>query len=227
MPRHFHQQLELAKVKLLRMIALADTYLDRSIAAFLNFDAPAAAQLVPLDDELDALENELDELCLKILALEQPVAADLRYIVAAMRLVADLERIGDEAKGLAQQTAQITTGEDKTQLACLKDLAALTQTMYRTAVDSFRTADAGLARQVFTMEQDANALYGRVIEEYFAAKNTLPPDAGTALRLIFSARYLERVCDLSTNIAESTVFVLDGISIKHHWPEENGPAPIA
>lgn len=222
MIRHFHEQLELAKVKLLRMIALGDSYLNQALDAFLRLDRAKAAQLIPLDDDLDRLENELDELCLKILALDQPVAADLRYIVATMRLVSDLERIGDETKGLAQQTALLAAGREFRPVPSLEALAAMTRTMFRTSVDSFRNADAGLARLVFVREEEANALYGEVIEECFAVDNPLIPDPGVALRLIFMARYLERICDLATNVAESTIFVLDGVSIKHHWPGEQG-----
>ena len=219
MIRHFHEQLEHTKIKLLRMIALADKFLNEAVTAFLHCDRATARTLIALDNELDDLENQLDDACLKMLALDQPVAADLRYIVATMRLSTDIERIGDETKGLAQQTAFITSEDPAEHPQSLEKLAHLTQKMFRTSVDSFRNADAGLAREVFALENEANALYKQIIEECLAVDNKLIPDTTTALRLLFIARGLERICDLSTNVAESTIFVLAGVSIKHHWPE--------
>ena len=219
MIRHFHEQLENTKIKLLRMIALADKFLNEAVRAFLDCDGATAKRILDFDNELDDLENELDDACLKMLALDQPVAADLRYIVATMRLSTDIERIGDETKGLAQQTALLTSLETCGHTQSMEDLAGLTQKMFRTSVDSFRNADAGLAREVFELENQANALYGQILEECLAVDNQLIPNTPTALRLIFIARCLERICDLSTNVAESTIFVLAGVSIKHHWPE--------
>ena len=220
MIRHFHEQLENTKIKLLRMIALADKFLNEAVRAFLDCDGATAKRILDFDNELDELENRLDDACLKMLALDQPVAADLRYIVATMRLSTDIERIGDETKGLAQQTALLTSLETCGHTQSMEDLAGLTQKMFRTSVDSFRNADAGLAREVFELENQANALYGQILEECLAVDNQLIPNTPTALRLIFIARCLERICDLSTNVAESTIFVLAGVSIKHHWPED-------
>ena len=220
MIRHFHEQLENTKIKLLRMIAMADKFLSEAVGAFLDCDGATATRILDFDHELDELENELDDACLKMLALDQPVAADLRYIVATMRLSTDIERIGDETEGLAQQTALLTRRETCGHTQSMEDLAHLTQKMFRTSVDSFRNADAGLAREVFELENKANALYGRILEECLALDNELIPNTPTALRLIFIARCLERICDLSTNVAESTIFVLAGVSIKHHWPED-------
>ena len=219
MIRHFHEQLEHTKIRLLRMIALADRFLHEAVAAFLACDEAAATRLLPLDDELDDLENELDDSCLKMLALDQPVAADLRYIVATMRLSTDIERIGDETKGLAQHTALLHGLDAGRHSESMEKLAHLTKKMFRTSVDSFRNADAGLTREVFALEEEANALYGQILEECLDPKNTRIPSAPVALRLVFIARCLERICDLSTNVAESTIFVLAGVSIKHHWPE--------
>ncbi len=219
MIRHFHEQLEQAKINLLRMFALADKFLDGAVTTFLERDRAAARELIYLDDELDELENWLDDACLKMLALDQPVAADLRYIVATMRLSTDIERIGDETSGLAQQTTLLTGLDDVENLPSMEKLALLAKKMLRTSVDSFRNADAGLAREVFALEEEANALYGQTIEACLAVDNELIPDTPTAMRLIFIARCLERICDLSTNVAESTIFVLAGVSIKHHWPE--------
>ena len=219
MIRHFHEQLENTKIKLLRMIAMADKFLNEAVRAFLDCDGATAKRILDFDNELDDLENELDDACLKMLALDQPVAADLRYIVATMRLSTDIERIGDETKGLAQQTTMLPGLADDGHIPSLEKLALLTKKMFRTSVDSFRNADAGLAREVFELENQANALYGQILEECLALDNELIPNTPTALRLIFIARCLERICDLSTNVAESTIFVLAGVSIKHHWPE--------
>ena len=136
-----------------------------------------------------------------------------------MRLSTDIERIGDETKGLAQQTALLAGFKPGGHLPSMEKLALLSKKMFRASVDSFRNADAGLAREVFALEEEANSLYGQIIEECLDVDNELIPDTPTALRLIFIARCLERICDLSTNVAESTIFVLAGVSIKHHWPE--------
>jgi phosphate transport system protein len=219
MIRHFHEQLEHTKIKLLRMVALADRFLGEAIVAFTNCDQPTAEKIINLDDELNELENEMDDACLKLLALSQPVAADLRYIVAAMRLSNDIERIGDETKGLAKQTVMLIRLGSCKHIPRLEKMAYLTQKIYRTSVDSFRNADMSLAREVFILEKEADVLYDQIIEECLDVDNELVPDTPTAMRLLFIARCLERICDLSTNVAESTIFVLEGISIKHQWPE--------
>lgn len=217
MDPRFQKELEQLKVKVLQMAAYTDRALDKAQAAIVQRDADLARQVIDSDQEINAMECEVDTLSLRLLALDQPVAMDLRFIVSCMRLVVDLERIGDEAVNIAEQAVLLSQTTPGSAIAYLSTLGEQVVGMYRMAVRSFRDQDPELARQVCAADSAADDLNMRVLK---ACMEPEPQDHGTtmdlAIRTVMVARSMERVGDLSTNIAESAIFVVKGVSIKHH-----------
>lgn len=215
--RYFHEQLEEMKIDLLCMATAVDRMLADGIKAYILRDAGLAQSLHQADRIVDELERKLDDKCLRLLALDQPVATDLRYIVATMRMVVDLERVGDEICNVADETLSLCQLPFIEPHPVMRALGKLAQDMFRKSVESFRTANLVMAKTVRELEDEANSLHSQAVQSCFADLETNRPLARIAMHRIFVAKALERVCDLSTNIAESTVFVLQGVSIKHDW----------
>ena len=218
MDPRFQKELEQLKVKVLQMAAYTDRALDKALASIVRRDADLARQVIDSDQEINAMECEVDNLSLRLLALDQPVAMDLRFIVSCMRLVVDLERIGDEAVNIAEQAMLLSQTTPGPANAVLPGLGEQVVGMYRMAVRSFRDQDPELARQVCIADSAADDMNIRVLKTCMEPES---PECGAisldlAIRTVMVARSMERVGDLSTNIAESTIFVVKGVSIKHH-----------
>jgi phosphate transport system protein len=218
MDPRFQKELEQLKVKVLQMAAYTERALDKALAAIVNRDPEPARQVIDSDREINAMECEADNLSLRLLALDQPVAMDLRFIISCMRMVVDLERIGDEAVNVAEQAVLLSQAGPE---AVPQDLSALGNQvveMFRTAVRAFRDQDPDLARQVCAADSLADDLNMKVL------KSCLDAESGTcnatsldrAIRTVMVARSLERVGDLATNLAEAAIFWVRGVSIKHH-----------
>lgn len=215
------QQLDALTTTLLGMAAAVDEMVEESLRAFLRRDAALALAVMDKDDAVDALDNTLDEMCLRLLALEQPVAADLRYVVAVMRLTGELERVADEACNVAEHTAELCSLPLTTPHPVMREFSAHTATMFRNAVTAFRNRDTPLAQKTCAMENMADTLHMRAVQTCFAEIHGQEQSAQRSLFRIFIARSLERICDLSTNICELTIFAYEGNVIKHKW--QQGP----
>ena len=215
--RYFHEQLDEMKIDLLRMATAVDRMLADGVKAYILRDAELAQSVRRADHAVGDMERKLDDKCLRLLALDQPVATDLRYIVATMRMVLDLERVGDEMCNVADETISLSKLPFIEPHPVMRALAELAQNMFRKSVESFRTANLVMARTVRELEDEANSLHSQAVHSCFADLESNRSLARIAMHRIFVAKALERVCDLATNIAESTVFVLQGVSIKHDW----------
>lgn len=218
MDPRFQKEMEQLKVKVLQMAAYADRALDRAIAALVSRDAELARQVIDSDREINVMECEVDNLSLRLLALDQPVAMDLRFIVCCMRLVVDLERIGDEAVNIAEQAVLLSQLGNDMALADLTALGAQVTGMFRKAVKSFRDQDPEQARQVCADDSSADELNMKVLKDCMDAGVAETGIVGLdrAIRTVMVSRSMERVGDLATNIAEAAIFVIKGVSIKHH-----------
>ena len=218
MDPRFEKELEQLKVKVLQMAAYTDRALEKALASIINRDTDLARQVIDSDREINAMECEVDNLSLRLLALDQPVAMDLRFIVSCMRLVVDLERIGDEAVNIAEQAMLLSQAPQGALAPDLVGLGAQVTEMYRMAIRSFRDQDPELARHVCAADSDADDLNMRVLKECLDAGAEEGGIAGLdrAIRTVMVARSMERIGDLSTNIAEGSIFVVKGVSIKHH-----------
>lgn len=217
-----HMQLEINKIKrmVLGLSALVEDRLRHSVKALQTRDPELARMVIRGDQEIDDAEVEVEEECLKTLALHQPVASDLRYIVAVLKITNDLERIGDLAANVARKALAFV---GKTEFRFPFDLAEISresQAMVRDSLDSLVNLDTDLARAVCARDPDVNQLKRSIrlrAEEGISAD---PGNVRLLLKLIAAGRNLERVADLATNIAEDVVYMVDGQIIRHRSEPE-------
>jgi phosphate transport system protein len=220
MQRHFDEELkELHKV-ILSMGALTQEAIFKSIEALKDRDKAAANNVINDDAKIDELELAIDERCVDLIARQQPMASDLRFIATAMKINADLERIADLAVDIAQRVLELA---DKPLLKPLVDtpkLSAIAQNMVRDAIDAFVNKDVALAKQVVLSDGEAdklrNLIQDELINDYMARDPSVAP---RAVPLLLIARHLERICDHATNIAEDVIYMVEAKVVKHH-PEE-------
>ncbi len=218
MKSHFQKQLEELKMTLLHMAALTDKAVEKAIRAFCDHDTDLAQEVVDGDQQINELEVSIDRQSLSLLALEQPVARDLRFIVAAIRMSIDLERIGDQAVNVAEKAIHLRKGANAPAAipADLVRLADVALDMTRVAVSSFMNQNITQAWDVCQMDDEADELNYKIlrtaVKQMSAGKLSIDP----AVHLIITARCLERVADQATNIAESVIFIVKGVNIKHH-----------
>ncbi len=218
MDPRFQKELEQLRVKVLQMAAYTDRALERAVGALTSRDGELARLVIASDAEINSMECDVDNLSLRLLALDQPVAMDLRLIVACMRLVVDLERVGDEAVNIAEQAILLTQLPSAPFAGDLEELSSHVTAMYHDAIHSFRDLNTELAARVCAADSVADELNMKVLKQCMetgpAGCETLSLDR--SIRMVMVARSMERIGDLSTNIAESAIFVAKGVSIKHH-----------
>lgn len=220
MERHFDQELADLKKHLLKMGSAVEEAIFESIEALKQLSAEKAREIINDDKIIDDLENEIDEECLDLLALQQPMAIDLRFITMVMKISTDLERIADLAVDIAQRVLELS---DKPLLKPLIDIPRLTdlaKQMSREALDAFVNQDTVLAGEVIALDSQAdqirNLIQDELIEEYM---NKDPSTASRAVPLLLITRHLERICDHATNIAEDVIYMVKAEVVKHH-PEK-------
>jgi phosphate transport system protein len=223
--RHFHDQLAHLKQRLLDMSDLSTSLLDRSVSALLNRDGVLADAVVAGDHEVDALELEIEEQAIGLLARQQPMARDLRFIIAAIKVSKDLERVGDHAVNIAQCAQRLATSSTTiTPNPEIADMARRARKMLRDSLTAFVRADGALARAVRGADDDVDAIHNSVFRILVTHMMEDPRTITPSLELLLVSRNLERVADLATNIGEDAVFLAEGKQIKHH-AEERGDAP--
>ncbi len=226
--RHFHDQLANLKERLLVMSERAEGLVDLAVDALLKRDQDRAEAVITGDRELDALEVEVEGLAVELLALQQPMARDLRLIVSAIKIASDLERVGDHAVNIAQCAQRlIAIRSTITPEPEIEDMARRARSMLGDALDAFVRADGNLGREVCKSDDavDAllNSLFRILLTHMMADARNITP----SLELILVGRNLERVADLATNIGEDAVFLAEGKQIKHHFddPARRPPPP--
>ena len=215
MASYFLKQMDELKLRVLKMAALTERALDSSLTAFLRRDGELAESVLENDQYINAMECEIDDRCLKLLALEQPVALDLRSIVASMRLCVDLERIGDESANVAELVVTLARLPLTEPHPMMEEMTKLCRDMFAKAVASFRDRDEQLAMQVIAMDDQADTLNMRILQDCMQTMVCEHKQIQRAIYRIMISRAMERICDLCTNIAESAVFLHRGVSIKH------------
>jgi phosphate transport system protein len=217
---HFEDDLRTLKNRLLSMGALVEERARQAVQALMERRLEMAEQVIAGDQEVNDLQIEIDDRCLKLLALQQPMASDLRLITAAMKINSDLERIGDQAVNIAENASLLLAHPPLKPLLDLPRMADLAQQMTRDSLDSFVRRDAALARSVLQRDDEVDQLKDqnfRVLLTYMMA------DPGTierALALILVARNLERIADHATNIAEDVIFLVEAKDVRHHHEEK-------
>lgn len=224
MQRHFVQELEAVKTNLIKMGTFAEESIARSIRALLERNADLAREVIAEDERINAMEIEIDDAVVDLLALQQPVATDLRFILAGLKINNDLERIGDHAVNIAESALQYALKEPIKPFGDIPRISLVTKEMLRDSIDAFIHADSAKARAVLMNDDVIDDLNRKVVAELVALMRETPAVIEQALDLIRVSRNLERVADLSTNIAEEVVFITEAHVVKHHAEERPGSA---
>jgi phosphate transport system protein len=220
--RHFSIELEELNQKLLEMAGLVESAISRSVRSLIEQDRELAQQVIRDEPRINRMEMEIDGVVTRLLALRQPVARDLRFLTAALKINTDLERIGDLANHIAERSLSLMHHPLVRPMTDIPKMASLVQSMLLKCLEAFVKGDSDLARTVLVADDEVDqlrdAVYGELVE-------TMQRDPGTvtaAVDLIFVARNLERIGDHATNIAEDVVFLVKGIDVRHHaeFPEK-------
>lgn len=227
--RSFHEKLDLLKQRLLQMSQRAEELLALSVQAFLTRDSGKASAVLTADREVDALEVEIESLAISLLALQQPMARDLRFIVSAIKITGDVERVSDHAVNIAQSTLRVAEMRPALQSPPeIKDMAARASRMLSDALDAMVRLDGALGRDVCKRDDEVDGLHESVFRIMLTHMAEQPKTISTALEILLVSRNLERVADLATNIAEDAVYLAEGKMIRHHFedrPAGSAPAP--
>ena len=213
--KHYEGQLRSLKEKLLLIGHKAETSIADATRALIERKPSLAQRVIDEDDQLDQLELEIDDICLEILALEQPVASDLRFITTAMKIVGDIERIGDNGVNIARRALEILDEPELKPIIDVPVAAASAQRILKESLDAFVNGDAELAKRVIEGDRYIDDVCEQMLRELLTYMFEDPSTITRALRLIFVARNLERVGDHAANIAEMVIFLVDGQDIRH------------
>jgi phosphate transport system protein len=215
MQRHFHEELDALKQTLLAMGGLVEDQIRRVMTALLERNGELAQEVIDRDRQVNAYDVEVDEKCVELLALHQPTAGDLRFITTAMKIVTDLERIGDQAVNIAQRALELNQEPQLKPYIDLPRMAELSQRMVKESLDAFVARDTELARRVCAEDNEVDALKEQIFRELLTF---MMGDARTiprAIRLILISRFLERVADHATNIAEMVIYMVESKMVRH------------
>ncbi|MBL0172842.1 MAG: phosphate signaling complex protein PhoU [Gemmatimonadaceae bacterium] len=202
--------------RLVAMSGAAETALALAVDALLSRDDEKAQRVILGDREIDTREVDIEERCISLLALQQPMARDLRTITSAMRIANDLERVGDHAVNIAQSAMRVSKARPIVPEPEIVEMARLTRKMLADAIDAFIHGDPAAGREICRRDDQVDALNRSVFRILLTHMMENPQMISTGMELLLVSRNLERVADLATNVAEGVVFLVEGKSIKHH-----------
>jgi phosphate transport system protein len=215
MQRHFHEELDGLKQTLLAMGALVEDQIRRVMRALIERDDELAKNVIDRDRQVNAYDVEIDEKCVELLALHQPIAGDLRFITTAMKIVTDLERIGDQAVNIAQRAIELNEEPQLKPYIDLPRMAEKAQRMVKESLDAFVARDTELARQVCANDDEVDGIKEQVFRELLTYMMSDAKTIPRAIRLMLVSRFLERVADHATNIAEMVIYMVDSKMVRH------------
>jgi phosphate transport system protein len=216
MESRFHQELESLKMTILQMAALTEIALEKAIQALIERNIPLADEVLRGDGEINLLEVEVDKHSLRLLALDQPMARDLRFIVGCMRISIELERIADLAVNVAQRAQFLSNRPPLPPHPAMEQLAETALDMLKSVIVAFVNENENLARDVCQMDDTADELNVRILKDLLDYMVNEVPAVERSVQTIIAARCFERAADQATNIAESVIFIINGANIKHH-----------
>jgi phosphate transport system protein len=219
--RHFQEELEVLQQRLLSMGGLGEERLRDSVRAVSQRDPGLVDRVLTGDEPINALHIEIDDRCFKLLALHQPMAADLRAIVAAVKINTDLERVGDLAVNIAEAGKRYLQHPPVKPLIDIPRMGDIAQRMLRDALDSFVRRDIHLAQAVLAADDQLDALKTQIFRELLTFMLSEPSTIEPALDLILISRHLERIGDHATNIAEDVIFMVSAKDVRHHVAESD------
>ncbi|MEI6149302.1 MAG: phosphate signaling complex protein PhoU [bacterium] len=216
MERHFDEQLQALKYQLMKMSALAESMIGDAVKALVERDESVFQIILQRETQVNRLQIEIDEMCLTLIALHQPAAGDLRFIMGAAKTNADLERLADQAVNISDKAADLVKQPPLRPFVIIPEMATIARGMVRDSLHAFVNRDVNKARDVLVRDDQLDERKSRITVELseFMAKES--STVSRALALILISRNLERIGDHATNIAENTIFVVEGRDIRHH-----------
>jgi phosphate transport system protein len=223
--RHFHEEMETLKSHLVAMSGIAEESVRMAVEALIERDAKMAQVVVDRDEQLDELELRIDDLAINLLALQQPMARDLRFITAAMKIGNDLERVGDHAVNIAEELEFMLKAPPFPLLPELEDMARHATEMLSDALNAFVLADSALARLVVERDDRVDELHENNFRILLTHMMEDPRKITAGMDLFLVSGNVERIADLATNVAEEVVFFVEGRTIKHHAEKRGGQLP--
>jgi phosphate transport system protein len=219
MERQFDEELTTLKEKLLEMAGRAEESIAIAIKGLKDRKEELAQEVLKKEETINLLEIEIDELCMRLLALRQPMASDLRFITSAMKIASELERIGDQAVNIAERTLELLKYPLLKPLIDIPRMAVLAQNMVRDSINAFINHDDKLARNICERDDEVDNLNDQVFRELLTYMIQDPSTIARAVDLILVGRHLERIADHATNISEDVIYLVKGKTIKHHIEE--------
>ena len=213
--RHYEQELQTLKEKILLLGGKVEEMIASAMKSLLNRDPDLARRVIVSDREVDAAELESDHLCLSLLALRQPAASDLRFIATALKIVTDLERIGDLAVNIAERSIELNEEPPLKPYIDIPRMATAAASMVGRALDAFVRRDPLMAREVLGSDSAVDQLNVQLFRELLTYMIEEPRNVSRALRITFIAKYLERIADHATNIAQMVIFMCEGRDVRH------------
>jgi len=225
MARHFEMELDQLRTMLIRMGSLVEEQIDLAVRAMIESNVELARLVMERDKKVDEYDNAIDQQCMRIFALSQPVAIDLRLLMAALKINNELERIGDIAVNLAERVEPLLPHSAFVRQTALSQMASAARQMVKDAIDSFVNNDPGLAKKVLMSDDYVDDLdrqtFNLMVEKMKASAQCIDP----AAHVMIVSRHIERLADHATNIAEDAIFLVNAKIIKHH-AQENLPNPV-
>jgi phosphate transport system protein len=219
MQRHFEDDFQALAQELLKMGGHCERMIQASVKALLERDLAHSAQVMKWEEQVNTLHIQIDDQCMHLLALQNPVASDLRAVIAALKINNDLERIGDQACNITQNTVDLLKSSGLRLPEELARMTELAQSMVRIALDAYVKRDPGLAQHVLTLEEQVDSLKDQVFNAELAQMTQNSVAVPRGLDIILIARNLEKIGDHATNIAEDVIFMVKGKDIRHHRQE--------
>jgi phosphate transport system protein len=216
METHFQKELQDLKQDLLRMATLVEETISTAVQSLIKRDFDLAKKTLEAEDQINGMEIDIEDKCLKLLALRQPMAVDLRFITSAMKIITDLKRMGDQAVNIAERAISLNQEPQLKPYIDIPRMAEIAQSMVKDVLDSFVNRDSKLARSVCERDDLVDGLNDQVVRELLTYMMSDPKTIPRAVHLIIVARCLERIADHATNIAEDVIFMVDALIIKHH-----------
>jgi phosphate transport system protein len=215
MTRHIERQIDHLKQQVLIIGTLVEEAISKAITALINLDVPLAQRVIESDAEIDRMEVEVEEECLKILALYQPVAADLRYVVAALKMNNDLERMGDLAKNIAKRVSQLAQGDQADLPPQIRPMAIKSQEMVKQCLEAVINADPALARYVREQDDIVDNARQEIRDQVLEGIKANPENTDNLLRINAVSKHFERLADMATNVAEDVIYMVEGDIVRH------------
>jgi phosphate transport system protein len=215
MSKRFRKELENIKKRILTLSSLVEERVQQASRAVENIDAELAQRIIKADYEIDEMEVEIEEECLKVLALHQPVAVDLRFIIAVIKINNELERIGDQAVNIAQRVEIIAKRPKPPFMFDYAEMGQKAQRMLKMSLDALVNLDVDLAYKVITLDDEVDRIKKEAYDQIKQAIKDLPERVGYYINLLLISRHLERLADHATNIAEEVIYLVEGEIYRH------------